>query len=263
MAHSHHAHREHQVSHRRVANLLKGHPEGAMQHNKSNAFSKVTSKSAAQNHDDYACGGSTAPKRFARGGKVKKADGGTADQVARDTKGDSVPQKSDARYGDAGDDNLLGNEFGYTLKRNNWRAPSRITGDASTADKGPQYARGGKVKAKSGHQTNIAIVVPHRGAQEPMAGAPPGGALPMPAPGGPAPGMPPGAAGPAPGMPPGMPMHKRGGRVGKAHGGSIEGEAREKNIKGWSKRAKDNSYARGGAASGVGREEKAEKQKRK
>jgi hypothetical protein len=185
MAHSHHAHREHQVSHRRVAHILKHEPEGAKEHSKSHAFSKVTSKSAAVKHDDYACGGS-APKR---------------------------------------------------------------------------YARGGKVKSKSGHQTNIAIVVPHKGAQQPMAGAPPGGAMPMPAPGGPPPGMPPGAGGP-PGMPPpgaggppGMPMHKRGGKV-------IDGEADEKDIKGWSKRAKDNSYFRGGAATGVGREEKAEHQKR-
>lgn len=69
MAHSHHLHREHQVSHRRVAHILKDEPSGSKQHAKSPAFSKVTSKSAAERHDDVA--GTAAPKRFARGGKVK------------------------------------------------------------------------------------------------------------------------------------------------------------------------------------------------
>jgi hypothetical protein len=70
MAHSHHLHREHQVSHRRVNHILKGEPAGAKQHSKGSAFSKVTSKTAAENHDD-GVSGSKAPKRFARGGKVK------------------------------------------------------------------------------------------------------------------------------------------------------------------------------------------------
>jgi hypothetical protein len=185
MAHSHHLHREHQVSHRRVHHILKEEPAGAKEHNKSHAFSKVTSKSAAQSHDaTYACGGKT-PKRFARGGKVK-----------------------------------------------------------------------GK-----GHQTNIAIVVPHHGAAAPAPGGPAGmppppmGGPPGGAPGGP-PMPPPGAGGPPPGMPPGMPMRKSGGRV-------IDGESTKGNIEQWSKRASTNSYFRGGAASGVGREEKAEHQKRR
>jgi hypothetical protein len=53
-----------------------------------------------------------------------------------------------------------------------------------------------------------------------------------------------------------MPMRKSGGRV-------IDGESTKGNIEQWSKRASTNSYFRGGAASGVGREEKAEHQKRR
>jgi hypothetical protein len=69
MAHPYHMHREHQVSHRRVAPLMKEEPAGAMKHAKGNPFSKVTSKTAAENPDDI--GGKSMPKRYARGGKVK------------------------------------------------------------------------------------------------------------------------------------------------------------------------------------------------
>lgn len=187
MAHPYHQHREHQVAHRRVAISLKDHPPGAQRLNTGSAFSAVTSKSAASDHDADDGPSRSSPKRYARGGKVKH-----------------------------------------------------------------------------GHQTNIAIVVPHRGAQQPMAGAPPVMAgAPMPG-GPPMAGPPPGpGAGNPPGMPQGMPMHKRGGRVGKAGGGSISGEATKGNIEKWSKRASGNSYFRGGAASGVGREEKAASQKKR
>ncbi len=109
-----------------------------------------------------------------------------------------------------------------------------------------RYARGGKVKGKKGHQTNIAIVVPHSSASavppaEPTAG--PAGGPPMAGPG-----LPPGG-GPPPGMPPGMPMRARGGK--------IAGEDTKANNKAWGKRAAANSYFTGGAATGVGREEKA------
>lgn len=177
--HSHHLHREHQVGHRRVHHILKGEPAGAKQHSKSHAFSKVTSKTAAEKHDDV------------HGHKAAK-----------------------------------------------------------------KYARGGRTKGHKGQQTNIAIVMPHKGqgAPGPMppgAAGLPGGPPPGPLPGGP-PGMP-------PGMPPGGPppmMRARGGRT-------IGGEATEGNIKAWGKRASGNSYFRGGAASGVGREEKAEHVKRR
>ena len=187
MAHSHHMHREHQVSHRRVHHILKDEPAGAKEHHKRPAFSKVTSKTAAEHHGSKVSGDS-APKRYARGGKVK----------------------------------------GH----------------------------------KGGHQTNI-IVVPHHQAAPPagpMAGPagppPPGAGLPPGGPAGGPPGMPPGGP---PGMPPGMPppgMRARGGKV-------IDGEATKGNIAKWAGRASKNSYFRGGAATGVGREEKASHVKRK
>jgi hypothetical protein len=112
-----------------------------------------------------------------------------------------------------------------------------------------RYARGGKVKG----DTNINIVIPGGGKPPmpmpmPMGGPPPGPGPGLPPPGG-MPGMPPG------GPPPGMPM--------RASGGRIAGEATEGNLKQWGKRASANSYFRGGAATGVGREEKAERAKRK
>jgi hypothetical protein len=72
MAHSHHLHREHQVSHRRVHHILKDEPGGAKQHASGHAFSKVTSKTAAENHD---VSGNKGAKRYARGGKVKGKGG--------------------------------------------------------------------------------------------------------------------------------------------------------------------------------------------
>lgn len=186
MAHSHHGHREHQVAHRRVGHILKDEPSGAKKHADGGAFSKVTSKSAAESHDSKVAGQSS-PKRYARGGKVK------------------------------------------------------------------------------GSTTNIAIVLPGAGKGAPGAG--PAGALaaapPMPPMGGPGGPGGPGPMAPPPGMPPGLPMRASGGRVKKASGGSIDGEDTEADQKAWSKRAKDNSYFRGGAATGVGRQEKAERMKRK
>jgi hypothetical protein len=68
--HSHHHHREHQVAHRRVHEILKHEPTGAKHHAHSHAFSKVTSKTAAEHHDGKVHGGK-APKRYARGGRTK------------------------------------------------------------------------------------------------------------------------------------------------------------------------------------------------
>lgn len=67
--HPYNQHREQQVAHRRVNTILNGSPAGAKQHAEGQAFSKITSKSAAARDDDVR--GHKAPKRFARGGKVK------------------------------------------------------------------------------------------------------------------------------------------------------------------------------------------------
>jgi hypothetical protein len=106
--------------------------------------------------------------------------------------------------------------------------------------KSSRFARGGKVKG----DTNITIVVPGGSAKPPM--PPVGAAPPMPIP-------------PPPAPPPGMPMRAAGGRVGKAGGGALNFAQ----IKKSAARAKANSFMRGGAATGVGREEKAAKMRGK
>ncbi len=194
--HPYHMHREHQVAHRRVSTLLKGEASGSMRHATGKAFSAVTSKTAANDHDGDEIGGGSGANRFARGGKVK----------------------------------------------------------------------GGKGK---GHQTNIAIVVPHHPAAPPAgplagpAGGPPPMAGPGLPPGGPPPGgppmPPPGMMRPGgpPGGPPGMPPPPM-----RARGGKIDGESTKADIKKFGKRAASNSYFTGGAATGVGREQKAAKQRK-
>lgn len=186
MAHSHHNHREQQVAHRRVDKILSGSPPGAKQHAMGDAFSKITSKTAAVQ------------------GNVQKPGG-------------------------------------------NKGPPSR-------------YARGGKVG-----QTNIAIIVPSKGGpgDSPTPGGPPPMPPPMagPPPGGPPMMPPPGAGGPPPGGPP-MPMRARGGKIA---GGEA---AKASNLNAYSARAKKNSYAsggkiKGGAGSGVGRLDKAHRNKSK
>lgn len=67
--HPYNQHREQQVAHRRVATILKSHPAGAQKHNSGQAFSKITSKSAASSDDEIR--GAKSNNRFARGGKVK------------------------------------------------------------------------------------------------------------------------------------------------------------------------------------------------
>jgi hypothetical protein len=160
-------------------------------------------------------------------------------------------------------DTILGGSPAGAKKHAKGPAFSKITSKSAAArddevrgaKSAKRFARGGKVKGKAGHHTNIAIVVPGGGKGAPPPGPPVGG---PPPPGGPpmagAPPMPPPPMGGPPGMPPppGMPMHARGGKV-------KDGEATKGDIKGWSKRAKKNSYERGGAATGVGREEKAER----
>lgn len=138
------------------------------------------------------------------------------------------------------------------MKHQSGHAFSKITSKSAASrddeirgrDTSNRFARGGKVK---GGNTTINIVVPGGAQKPPMP-------MPMPPPG-PPPGAPP-MAGPMPGgPPPGLPMRASGGRIG--------GKATKENLKGWSKRASANSYMRGGAATGVGREEKAAHMKKK
>lgn len=160
---------------------------------------------------------------------------------------------------------ILGGTPSGGSKQASGHAFSKITSKSAAARDGEitgknssnKYARGGKVKGKG--DTTINIVVPGGGAKPPM---PP----PMPPPGlgaGPPPGLPPGGPpmpppGMGPGGPPGMPMRAAGGRIGSS------GNAGEKaRITASAARAKKNSYFRGGAATGVGREEKASHAKRK
>jgi hypothetical protein len=110
-----------------------------------------------------------------------------------------------------------------------------------------RYARGGAVKGK-GTNVNIVIAPPAPAAGAP-AGLPPSimGAPkpPMPAPPPPAPPMMGGAPGGMPGMPPGGPggmppgmMRKAGGRVGKFTGGAASGVGREEKTAHAKRRAK-------------------------
>lgn len=222
MTHPYHQHREYQVSHRRVHPLLKEHPAGSTQHATGKAFSNVTSKKGAEQHDAKVTG-HKGRKRLARGGAAKHSD-----------------EKED-------------------------RALIKKMLIEHEKKEGEGYARGGRTKHKGGNQTNVAIVMP-KGATDGAGPLPKFGGLPGAGPG--VPPLPPGAGpggppGMPPGLPPGPPMRASGGRVKKAHGGSIAGESTEANIKKWGKRTAANSYFRGGAATGVGREEKAEHMKRR
>lgn len=104
-----------------------------------------------------------------------------------------------------------------------------------------KYARGGRTKGKT--NVNIVIAMPHGGGEPPV--VPPMGpaSAPMMRPAVPSPGP---GAGLPPRPPAGAPplMRKSGGRA------NISGLASKENISKWSKRAEDNSYARGGATHG-------------
>lgn len=120
-----------------------------------------------------------------------------------------------------------------------------ISGKASVG----RFARGGKVK---GNTTNIIIASQPKDQPGPTPPLPMGGPPPGPPPGGPPMMPPPGAGGP----PPGMPMRARGGKI-------AGGESTKGNIDAMSARAAKNSYAKGGAITGVGRLGKANRQRGK
>jgi hypothetical protein len=246
MAHPYHPHRDYQRGHRRVGEILKGHPDGATKHADGGAFSRVTSKSAAADHDAKVAG-SKGKKRFASGGCVKKADGGDVG----DFYAPSASQQRRMEQRRAAD--AATKAKGGGVKHPDEAEDKKLIKKMIREHDDKKFARGGKVK---GNTTNIIIAGGGQKQPEPVP-------VPVPSPSpmaGPMAGPPPGAGGP-PGMPPGMPpgplpMRARGGKV-------IDGEATPADIKAWGKRARDNSYFRGGAATGVGREEKAEHMRRK
>jgi len=126
--------------------------------------------------------------------------------------------------------------------------------------KAKRFARGGKVRhGKGKHQTNIAIVVPHRsppptgagpqagaGAGPPAMPAPAPGGLP---PGGPGGGPPAGIIPPPAGGAPGMPPMRRGGRIHKADGGGTKDKSDASSLA--ESAAKGGSNLLGVLASGV------------
>lgn len=153
MAHSHNQHREHQVSHRRVREILKGEPAGAMQHSKSNAFSKVTSKSAAANHD-RTIEGKSSSNRYARGGKV----GTTNIIIATGDKDQPAPMPMAPPPGPPPGPPMGGPPPGMPMRASG----GRIGGESTKANinkmaaraKANSYAKGGRIM-KGGAETGV------------------------------------------------------------------------------------------------------------
>jgi hypothetical protein len=254
MAHPHHLHREHQVSHRRVHHILKGEPAGAKEHSKRHAFSKVTSKTGAEHHDAFVAGMSS-PKRYARGGKVKGKKGHQTNIAivmphhppaapAGPIPGPGAPPPGGAPP--------------MMAKPPMAGPPGAPPGMPPGMPPPPMRKHGGRVKKAGGGAADDEVV---RRVESAAASALNRGAMNRY-----------GERGDKPdSRSPTGPMTRdrsRGGRA-KAGGGAMDGESTKGNIKKWGKEASDNSYAkggfvkpkvidRGGAASGVGREEKAE-----
>ena len=217
--HSHHHHREHQVSHRRVHHILKGHPHGATHHaTHGGGFSKVTSKTAAEEHNDHIVG---RKGRHRIGGCVKARGGMT---------------------GKPSDIKKIRHDLAEHERKEHHYARGGKVGH----------------KGKQGHQTNIVIASGHHPAASPLAPAlPPGGPMAGPPPGGPGPMLPPGGPPgmpPRPGMPP-PPGMRRGGKV--LHGESTEGNIKQMAQRAAKHSYARGGKITAGAESGVGRLQKA------
>lgn len=220
MAHPYHMHREHQVSHRRVNPMLKDEPPGAKKHNDSGAFSKVTSKTAAETHDDGIVGRSPMG-RYARGGKVKGHQTNIAIVMPNRP---AAPPASPAGP-------TAGPPMGPPMG-----GPGLPPGGPPPGM--PMHAKGGRVKKAEGGDVkpvtpgdNLMAEAQRRHDEAIKAGR----------------------SSTLTGQ-----LYRLQGSQGRASGGKvIDGEDTKADQKAWSKRAEKNSYFRGGAASGVGREEKA------
>lgn len=236
MVHSHHNHREHQVSHRRVNHILKGEPAGAKQHAEGSAFSKVTSKTAAEHHDSNVSG-KKSPKRYARGGKVKGHKGHQTNIAI------VVP----GAKGATGAPPLPGGEppmpGGPPMGAG---APGGPGAPPPMMPPGmPMRAAGGRIKKAGGGSTpsvqpitpqvagNFQSAIRNAGSDDELSRIR------------------------------NVAAKRYGVQIKNKGGAVIDGESTKADIKKWSKRAKDSSYFRGGAASGVGREEKAERMEKK
>jgi hypothetical protein len=244
--HSHHHHREHQVGHRRVHEILKHEPAGAKKHSHGHAFSKVTSKTAAEHHDGHVHGHKGA-KKYARGGRTKGHKGQTTNiSIVMPHKGPAgAPPGMPLPAGPGGPP--MASPGG----------PPGMPPPMPLPGAGMPRARGGRIHKEGGGPTHIpGDTIADKNARAMNKFGERGSAPIRPTPISPS--MADFVAG----------ARKRGGRT-QAH---IDGESTEANIKAWGKRASKNSYARGGgiavpmkagAATGVGRIEQSEHMKHK
>ncbi len=232
MAHPHAAHRQHKVEHSRVAHITKGYAAGGAVHS-DEAEDRTMVKGMVKKSALKAEGGkpkhrADKPHR-ARGGKVKRADGGTAGKREYNAQADEQASPSSD----------------YAMRQMMGRA------------RGGRTKKGGKTVVNvinaGGHQNPTPMAGPMAAAPPPMAG-PPMPPRPMP---GPPPGPMPGGP---PGMPPGMPPRKAGGRAYAKGGRVADGPAYQegrrngtqvthspgKNDQAGLNRGKPITYARGG-----------------
>ncbi len=194
MAHPHNAHRQHKVEHSRVAHITKGYAAGGAVHS-DEAEDRTMVKGMVKKSALKAEGGkpkhrADKPHR-ARGGKVKRADGGTAGKREYNAQADEQASPSSD----------------YAMRQMMGRA------------RGGRTKKGGKTVVNvinaGGHQNPTPMAGPMAGGPPPpMPPGPPMPPRPMP---GPPPGPMPGGP---PGMPPGMPPRKAGGRA-YAKGGRV------------------------------------------
>src|SRR6267378_2079993 len=227
--HPYNNHREQQVAHRRVGTILNGSPAGAEKHAKGHAFSKLTSKSAASRDNDIA--GNKSSQRFARGGRVKKGGGNTNIAIVLPKGGGPAPG------GPAAGPLPMAGPGGPPPPPMGG-PPGMPPGPPGMPPGMPMRARGGRIKKAEGGATTPSIkpvtpmvadnfqrAIRNSGSDEEsdrLAN---------------------------------VAMKRYGVKI-KNRGGSIDGEATKGDIKKWGSRAKSNSFFRGGAATGVGREEK-------
>lgn len=232
MTHPYHGHREQQVAHRRVGTMLKGEPSGSTKHASGDAYSTVTSKTAAMNHDDI--GGKSGNNRYARGGKVKHGNTNIAIVLPGAGKGAAPPMP------------MAG---GPPPGPGAGLPPPPMGMPPGGPPPGmPMHARGGRVKKAEGGATKMAgdvvdfPISMQQSDSRRISGM---------------------KGGTSTKEPPPQKVLKGPGAA--ATGGRIKGESTKADIAAMAKRADKNSFARGGmtagAESGVGRLQQARRAK--